>query len=190
MTEPTIICPKCKAEIKLTESLAAPLIETTRREYEQRLAQKDEDIAKRETSLREREETLDSQIAEKLRQERSKIAAEEARKAKLVLVTDLEQKDKAINDLQEVLKQREAKLTEAQKAQAEIIRKQRELDDARREMELTIEKRVQDGLAPIREQARKEAEEGLKLKVSEKEQIIVSMQKQIDDLRRKAEQRS
>jgi len=27
MTEPTIICPKCKTEIKLTESLAAPLIE-------------------------------------------------------------------------------------------------------------------------------------------------------------------
>ena len=28
-TEPIIVCPKCKTEIKLTESLAAPLIETT-----------------------------------------------------------------------------------------------------------------------------------------------------------------
>jgi hypothetical protein len=44
MTEPTIVCPKCKAEIKLTESLAAPLIESTRREYEQRLSQKEADI--------------------------------------------------------------------------------------------------------------------------------------------------
>lgn len=26
MTEPTIICPNCKTEIKLTESLAAPLV--------------------------------------------------------------------------------------------------------------------------------------------------------------------
>ena len=26
MSEPTIICPKCKTEIKLTESLAAPLV--------------------------------------------------------------------------------------------------------------------------------------------------------------------
>ncbi len=48
MTEPTIICPKCKTEIKLTESLAAPLIETTRLQFEQQLAQKDSDIAKRE----------------------------------------------------------------------------------------------------------------------------------------------
>jgi len=28
MTEPTITCPNCKTEIKLTESLAAPLIES------------------------------------------------------------------------------------------------------------------------------------------------------------------
>jgi hypothetical protein len=27
MAEPTIVCPNCKKEIKLTESLAAPLID-------------------------------------------------------------------------------------------------------------------------------------------------------------------
>lgn len=40
MTEQTIICPKCKVEIKLTESLAAPFIESTRRDYEHQLIQK------------------------------------------------------------------------------------------------------------------------------------------------------
>jgi len=35
MTAPTIICPNCKTEIKLTESLAAPLVESTRKQYEQ-----------------------------------------------------------------------------------------------------------------------------------------------------------
>jgi hypothetical protein len=38
--EPTIICPKCKTEIKLTESLAAPLVESIRRHYEKPLPQK------------------------------------------------------------------------------------------------------------------------------------------------------
>ena len=60
MAEPTITCPKCKAEIKLNESLAAPLIEATRQEYEQRLTKKDTDIAERETSLRDRETALSS----------------------------------------------------------------------------------------------------------------------------------
>ena len=41
-----------------------------------------------------------------------------------------------------------------------------------------------------REQAKKEAEEGLKLKVMEKEQTIASMQTQIEELKRRAEQGS
>jgi hypothetical protein len=197
MTEPTIICPHCKNEIKLTESLAAPLIEATRREFEHRLAQKDIDVAKRESSLRMREdavtkaqETIDDQVARKLHEERGKIAADEAKRARIALAGDLDQKTKEITELQEVLKQREAKLADAQKAQVDLLRKQRELDDARREVELTVEKRVRAGLTATREQAKKEAEDELKLKVMEKEQTISSMQKQIEDLKRRAEQGS
>lgn len=196
-TEPTIICPNCRTEIRLTESLAAPLIESTRREFEQRLARKDQEIAKREQAIKEREsalarekESVDQQVLEKLKQERTRIAAEEARKAKLALANDLDQKARELADLQEILKQRDQKLAEAQKAQAELIRKQRELDDAQREMELTIEKRVQESLDKTREQAKREAEEQLRLKVMEKEQTIASMQKQIEELKRKAEQGS
>lgn len=197
MSEPTIICPSCKTEIKLTESLAAPLIESTRRDYEKRLAQKDADTTRREAEIRIREEAiektkeqLDEQVAEKVRVERTRIVAEEAKKAKLLLQTDLDQKAKELSDLQALVQEREAKLAEAQKAQADLIRKQRELDDAKRELDLTVEKRVQDGLAVTREQAKKDAEEGMKLKVLEAEQTIVSMQKQIEELKRKAEQGS
>lgn len=40
MSEPTIICPNCKTEIKFTESLAAPLIEFRRRQYHKQLTRK------------------------------------------------------------------------------------------------------------------------------------------------------
>lgn len=105
MTEPTIICPNCKTEIRLTESLAAPLITATREQFEQQLSQKDEEIAKRE-------------------------------------------------------------------------------------LELTVEKRMQEGLGDVREKAKREAEEGLKLKVMEKDQTIASMQQTIEELKQKAEQGS
>ena len=197
MAEPTIICPKCRSEVKLTESLAAPLIETTRREYEQRLAQKDADLAGREKSLHEREdqlakakETVATQVAETLRQERAKIAGDEARKAKLALAGDLQQKAKEVADLQEILKEREVKLAEAQRAQADFLRQQRELEDARRELELTVERRIQAGLTTTRQQAKQEAEAELKQKVMEKEQTINSMQIEIEALKRKAEQGS
>jgi hypothetical protein len=93
-------------------------------------------------------------------------------------------------ELQDVLKSREEKLAEAQKAQADLIKKQRELDDAKRELELTVEKRVQAGLDATRQLARKEAEDEQRLKVMEKEQTIAAMQKQIEDLKRRAEQGS
>jgi hypothetical protein len=197
MSEPTITCPNCKTEIKLTESLAAPLIESTRRDYEKRLALKDTDIAKKEETLREREaavskdrQAIDDQVAEKLLLERAKIVTEESKKAKLALQTDIDQKARELAELHDILTQRDVKLAEAQKAQADLIRQKRELDDAKRELELTVEKRVQDGLSVTREQAKKEAEEGLKLKVMEKEQTIASMQTQIEELKRRAEQGS
>lgn len=201
MTEPTIICPNCKTEIKLTESLAAPLIEATRKQYEEKLAQKDKDIAAREKAAREKEKELveartrlDEQVAEQvakqLEEDRARIAAEEAKKAKLAAATDLEEKTRELSALQEALDKNNAKLAEAQKAQAELIRKQRELDDAKRELELTVEKRVQESLAADREKTRREVEEAMRLKVAEKEQTITSMQKQIEDLKRKAEQGS
>jgi hypothetical protein len=92
--------------------------------------------------------------------------------------------------LTEVLKQRDAKLAEAQKAQADLIKKERELDDAKREMELTVQKQVQAELLVVREKAKKEAEDSLTLRVREKEEQIASMQRQIEDLKRKAEQGS
>ena len=197
MDEPTLICPTCKNEIKLTESLAAPLIESTRKEYEGRLAQKDIDLATREKAVRDQQEAvakaregLENELTERVKEERAKIVAEEAKKAKLALAGDLEQKARELSDLQDVLKQRNEKLAEAQQAQIELIRKQRELDDAKREMELTIEKRVQESLEKTREQAQRQAEEQLSLKVMEKEQTILSMQKQIDELKRKSEQGS
>ncbi len=197
MNEPTITCPSCRSEIKLTESLAAPLIEATRQQYEQKIAQKDADVTRREAALREQQaeitraqESIDEQVSSKLNAERGKIASEESKKARLLLGADIEQKTKELSDLQEVLNQRDAKLAEAQKAQADLVRKQRELDDATREIDLTIEKRVQESLGMVRDKAKQEAEEGLKLRVLEKEEQIASMQRQIEELKRKAEQGS
>jgi hypothetical protein len=199
--EPIITCPKCRTEIPLTESLAAPLIAATRKQFEQQLLQKDNEIARREQSVQEKEKeiaearrTLEDrvagQVAAQLNAERSRVIAEESRKAKLASAAELESKIRELADLQEVLKGRDEKLAAAQKTQAELLKKQRELDDARRELELTVEKRVQEGLAEIQIRARREAEEGLRLKVMEKDQMIASMQQKIEELMRKAEQGS
>lgn len=197
MTEPTIICPNCATEIKLTESLAAPLIQATRQEYELKIEQKEKDVVKRETELKvqqsaieKAQKAIDEQVASKLKIERIAIIAEETKKAKLAAASDLDTKSKELTELQVVLQQRNIKLEEAQKAQADLIRKQRELDDAKRELDLTVEKRVQASITEVRQKAQQAAEDVLKLKVTEKEEQIASMQRQIEELKRRAEQGS
>ena len=197
MGEPIIVCPKCHSDIPLTELLAAPLLAAIRRDYERRIADKDREIAERAETLHRQQADLekargdlDQQVSDKVRAERKRIAAEESEKAKRLAAADLNQKNKELADLQLVLKAREDKLAEAQQAQAELIRKQRELDDAKREINLTVEKRVQAVLTTERDKAKLEAEEGLKLRLAEKEEKIASMQRQVEELKRKAEQGS
>jgi hypothetical protein len=133
MSEPTITCPNCKAEIKLTESLAAPLIQALRAQYEEKIARKEADVAKREAAIREQHSAL----------LRTKAGIEHQ-------VAD---------------------------AKAELVRRRRE-HDAKREMNLTIETRVQESLASVRQKARQEAEDALKLKLIEKDELISSMQRE------------
>ena len=56
--EPSIVCPNCRTEIKLTETLAAPLIEAVRRESDQKLRSKEAEIAKREAAIRAQQEAV------------------------------------------------------------------------------------------------------------------------------------
>jgi hypothetical protein len=201
MPEPTIICPKCKAEIPLTESLTAPLLEVTRKQYERRLSQKDKEIEQREEVLRDKEKKiaevrrrLDQQVAkqvyEKLKAERVQIIEEEGKKAKLASALQMEAKIRELDGLKEVLAEKNEELAEAQRAQAEALKKQRQLDDAKRSLDLTVERRVHENLSGIRAQAKREAEEAERLKVAERDQKIASMQRTIEELRRKAEQGS
>jgi hypothetical protein len=181
MNEPTITCPHCKAEVRFTESLAAPLIRATRK----RIAEKEADVARRESAIHAQRaelaravEAIEQQVITRLKTEREKIAAEEA-KARLLQATDLESKAQEVANLQRELQERDIKLAEAQNAEAELIRKQGELENAMGEMDLQIEARVQESLSHIRDKAKREAEDALKLKVSEKEEQIASLQSQI-----------
>ena len=83
-TDPTITCPNCSEEIKLTESLAAPLVKSVREEYERKIREEESRVSKREADVREKlkavakaQETIDDQVSEKLGSERKAIAAEQ-----------------------------------------------------------------------------------------------------------------
>ena len=172
MDQLTISCPKCGAEIPLTETLAGPMLAQVRQEMQAkvdeakdaaRTAKMDADIARADI-----ERDIKFKVDEEVNRVRASIAAEVSGE-----ITELR-----------------VKLGEAQQVQAAAVKKERELDDAKRELDLTIERRVTEALASIRQAARAESDEANKLKLAEAETTIRSMQTKLAEAQQKAEQGS
>jgi hypothetical protein len=195
--EPILHCPNCNHEIKLTESLAAPLLDKSRRQFQEQLAQKDAEVARQTDALRKEQQELalarqqvEERVRHRLEAERAQLVATEAKKAKEAVAAELHANAAEAAELRGILEANNAKLAEAQQAQAELLRRQRTLDEEKRELDLTIEKRVQASVVDIQAKAKKEADEAARLRVLEKDQTIESMARTIEELKRKAEQGS
>ena len=174
MNEPTISCPHCNAEVTLTESRVPSLIRSRKI-----VAEKEVEFARRESAIRAQRaelaravELIEQQFTTRLKTERKRIAAEEAMKAQLLSATDLESRSQEIAALQRAIQERDSNLAEAQKTQAELLRN----------MDIQIESRVQESLSDIRHQAKQDAEDSMKQKILEKEEQIVSIQRQLEEL--------
>ncbi|MCK1621770.1 hypothetical protein IVA98_00545 [Bradyrhizobium sp. 160] len=55
---PILHCPNCNHPIRLTQSLAAPLIEETRERFQKQLAEKDTEVARKLDLLRRERDDL------------------------------------------------------------------------------------------------------------------------------------
>jgi hypothetical protein len=197
MSDATIRCPQCQSEIKLTESLAAPLLEATRKQFEQRIAQKDAEIRHREEAIRAEKtaierarQSIDEQVAARLKTERAAIATDEAKKARQALADDLVrlEQEKAASD--ELLKQRDAKLQEAQKNELSLRRERQILLEEKERFELDKQRAIDAERLKIREAALKDADEQSRLRIAEKDKTISDLQSKLQDALRKAEQGS
>ncbi|MBR0695338.1 DUF2130 domain-containing protein [Bradyrhizobium lablabi] len=196
-TEPNITCPKCKHQIQLTESLAAPLLEAERKALQRQLDSKEAEYREKAEELRRKDEELDRargamdhQVAQRVRETSDQIRADEQRKARDAASAELNETKSQLGEMRQTLAQYNVKLAEAQKVQAEVLRQQRDLDEQKRELDLLIEKRVQATQAEIHRKARQHAEDELKAQVSQKDAQIESMGRTIEDLKRKASQGS
>lgn len=197
MNEPIVVCPKCKTEIRLTESLAAPLVEAARKKFEKEASEKETEISRRETAvladmekIAASQNALEETIQTRVKLAREGIVSEEAKKARQLFEADLVSRDRTISDLNETIKLINTKLTTAQSAELDLRKTERALNERLREMDLQVEKRVSASVAAIELKARERADEESRLKLAEKDKMISDIQRQMSDLKRKLEQGS
>ena len=185
MNDPTLKCPKCGAEVPLTEGIAAPMVAAVRTEMQARVdaaesaaraAKMDADIARADI-----ERDIEFKVSEKAQL----IQAQEAAKARQSMAADFACEQKIAVQAQQEAEALRVKLAEAQKAQAEALRKERELADRERELELTVERRIGESVGAARDAARREADEANRLRLLEKDTLLESMQKKVEELNQK-----
>lgn len=145
MNEPVMTCPSCGTDIKLTETLAAPMIAAERQRIESELRARADAIEYREktlaadrtkvtqlqSELERQKATVDELVATRVGEQRDQIAKDAAKKAGDAAAAEL----KAARD---ALAVKDAKLVESQKAEVELRSQREALEAEKREFDLKL----------------------------------------------------
>ena len=190
MAEQIINCPHCKQEIPLTEALSRQMRETVQREFEGTARKKEEEIQQKTQALARREQevesarkSVDEQIALKLKVESAKLEKEAQRKAQELSAVEMK-------DLRNQVEEKARKLHEAQTLELDLRKQQRQLEEDKKNFELDLARKLDEERQGIREQVKRSFDDEHRIKEEAKEKQIADMRRQIDDLKRKAEQGS
>jgi hypothetical protein len=160
-----ISCPKCGAEIPLSEALTARIEERLRRSFQDQAL--------------EAEKKLNEQHQRALREIEAKAFEKACEGVTLQLA-----------DLKAQLQEKDQKLQQTQKQELTLLRKQRELEDERRNLELEVERKLQEQKAQVEKAAIDRLAEQHRLKEQEKDKQLNDLREQIEAWKRKAEQGS
>lgn len=186
----TIRCPYCHKEIPLTEAISHRIREQVEKEFEGEAQKKELEFSRKEQALLLREQeieksrqSLEDQLLQRMGAERERIEKEARQKA-------AEDAGAELQDLREQIAEQARKIGEAQRMELELRKQRRELEESRKALELEMVRRMDEERARIRETALQEIAEEHRLKDLDREKLIGDMKRQIDDLKRKAEQGS
>lgn len=187
-------CPECGAEIKLEDTIAAPLIAEKTKEF----ATKEKEFEKRMKEFTKQEAAKEIEFTKQLEAQKQKIEAEALKtateaateKAKADIALEMDAKSKELEATKKLMAEREEKLKLAQEREAQFLEKERLLGDKERELNLTVQKQVSAAKEEMFKKAQAELGETQALKLKEKDEQLSSMQKKIEDLQRRASQGS
>ena len=176
MVDQYINCPHCGKRIPLTEAFTHDIEEKLRKEFDLEATRKDRDLQK---TLEARE----SEFAVRLTKEKAKFLRQAKKEAEESISAEL-------SDLKSELEKKAKQLKDAERKELDFLKRQHELDERERTIKLDTERILTKERNKIWEQASSKALEDHQLKDREKDQQLTEMRKQIEDLRRKAEQGS
>ena len=152
-----ITCPKCGAEIPLTEAIGHQLreqlaaeLKQERKEQNAALAEREAKLAKAEGELNERAKAVEEQVAKQLAVERKELVADAAQKAEEKVSVELKA-------LRSRLDEQRTRLKNAQEAELQLLKQKGELEEGRERLRLDLARQLNAERGSIAEKARNQA---------------------------------
>lgn len=171
-----IDCPHCGESIELSEAISHDIEKRIKKEHIH-------EIEEVKSALKKEYEAREEELENKAKLERMAIQEKEKKDAQENVTLEL-------SDLKEQLKEKTVGLEDARKQELELRKKQRELLEKEKNMELEVTRKLDEERQKVLEKASGEFEEKHRLKNAEKDKQLNDMKKQIDELKRKSEQGS
>ena len=186
----SITCPKCGHSFNLSEGFISHLREEAREELQKERAKQSEQLEKERTKLQEERERLRKQGEEIERQVDSMVKAEVEDLRKKLAKKAREELGSRLKDLEETLEEKDKALRASQEKELEVLKLKRDLVEQKQNLELEVARQLDTERRRIEEHAAKRLAEQSDLKFKEKDKLIGDLKKQIEEMRRKAEQGS
>jgi hypothetical protein len=196
-----IKCPNCGHQFDVENVIAADLEQKYQQQYREKLQSSLQQVETEKKKLEEEQALFEEKrkkeneiFAQRLQQEKLKISSELQEQLTKSIAADFENK---LVLLQKNNQDNEEKLKEARRKELEFLQKEQELKNKEAEMEIQLQKKLQEERNSLTEQIRGQEQERNALKETEFQLKLKELEKQLDDqkkladeMKRKAEQSS
>jgi len=190
----TIKCPNCAHEFPLEEAVSEEYKKELREQMVIYKKQKEEEIARKEREWQSQLQKKDSDFAQQIKSEKEKLQQQLEESLRKTITSDFENE---LRMLKQNNKDNEEKLKTARQKELEFLQKEQALKTKEEELELSVQKKLQEERTKITEEIRKFEEQKTSAKDTEYQLKVRELEKQLDDqkkladeMRRKAEQGS
>lgn len=193
-TQNVIACPKCGAEINVSDILYRQVDDELRKGYEDKNARRQREVDKQLKEVNEEKATLakqkesfqaqvDSAVQQKLKTQRTSME-------KKIRAEVEDEKSEEVNTLQAELKLKSDQVKELNKARADVARLQREKSELKVQVEAEAEQKFTSQLAQEREKITKSEREKTQTDLQKKDKLIDDLNRRLLDAQTKLEQGS
>ncbi len=180
-----IKCPNCGNVFQMEEAMSEQYKKDLREKMTVYIKQKDEEFARREKEYQDQSSKKELEYNQKLQEEKIKLQQSLEANLRKTISADFENQ---LQLLQKNNKDSEEKLKLSRQKEMEFMQKEQDFKNKEAELELTVQRQLQEERVKISEEVRKLEEQKGAAKETEYQMRMKELEKQLDDQKKLAEE--